>query len=116
MTTDQTEVIFFREEKTEQGAIVHKLADLHVRTIDTADKKVHCNRHFSVTLMTTKGHRRLYFLTHAHMLDGIEYLLRAQGFETRISQYKYKKDLPDNEVNYRWLAKHQSTKEVVEVK
>ena len=99
MTAEETEVVFFRNSKTEKGAIVHKLANLHITTIDSADKKVLCNRHFGITLSTTKGRRRLYFLSHALMLDSIDYLLRAQGFETRISQYNFKKDLPDNEVN-----------------
>ena len=116
MIADETEVVFFRNERTEKGSIVHKLKDLHVSSIDTANKKVLCNRHFGITLSTTKGHRRLYFLSHDHMLDGIDYLLRAQRFETRLSQYKFKKDLPENEVNYRWLAKHRNTKEVLEVK
>ena len=86
MNVEETEVYFFRQSKTERGAIVHKLAELHITTIDTADKKVLCKsrRHFGITLATMKGHRRLYFLSHALMLQGIDYLLRAQGFDSRI--------------------------------
>ena len=84
MNVEETEVYFFRQSKTERGAIVHKLAELHITTIDTADKKVLCKRHFGLTLSTAKGHRRLYFFTYAKMIDGLDYLLRAQGFSNRI--------------------------------
>lgn len=49
------------------------------------------------------------------MIDGINYLLRAQGFGNRVSQYKFKKDLPYNEINSRWIAVHARTKELFEV-
>ena len=117
MDTSETEVFFYRESRTEKGVIVHKLSELHVATIDTADRKVLCRsrRHFGITLSTVNGHRKLYFLSHQLMLDGINYLLRAQGFENRISQYKFKKDLPNNEINTRWTAVHTRTKELFEV-
>ena len=50
MTAEGTEVVFFQKTKTERGALVHKLAEIHFATIDTADKKVLCDRHFGITL------------------------------------------------------------------
>lgn len=101
MDTDDTKVYFFRRSKTEKGAIKHVLSELHITSIDTAEKKVLCKsrRHFGMTLTTVNGHRRLYFLSHQMMLEAIDVLLRAQGFKKRIAQYKFQKKLPDNEIN-----------------
>ena len=118
MDTSDTQVFFFRKAKTEKGVLVHELADLHISSIDSPEKKVLCKsrRHFGIQLSTTTGHRKLYFLTHQMMLDGIDYLLRAQGYNKRINQYKFRKYLANNEINDRWLAKHRRTNEVFEVK
>ena len=53
----------------------------------------------------------MYFMTYQHLLDGVEYVLRAQNFPSRISQYDLQKKLPEDEVSERWLAKHKLTGE-----
>ena len=117
MDTSETEVFFYRHSRTEKGVIVHQLKQIHVASIDAEDRKVICTsrRHFVITLSTVTGHRKLYFLSHKLMLEGINYLLHAQGFQKRISQYVFKKYLPHNEINTRWIAVHRRTKECFDV-
>ena len=69
--------------------IVHALADLHICSIDTPDCKVLCrsSRHFGCKIATSTGHRNIFFLTYAQMLEGVKNLLWSQNFPNRASQY-----------------------------
>ena len=59
-------VCFNMSQRSEIGALVHDLGNMHVSTIDTADKKVVCrsSRHFGCKISTRQGHRNLFFLSY----------------------------------------------------
>ena len=95
MEAEAGAVYFFRIKREEKGTIVHDLSNLHVTSIDSPDKKVLCKsrRHFGMLITSSEGHRKLYFLSYDMMLKGISYLLEAQNFDSRISQYVFIKPL-----------------------
>ena len=55
-------------------------------------------------------------MTYGHLLAGVDYVLRAQNFQSRIEQYNFQKRLKDDEVSERWLAKHKLTGETFLIK
>jgi len=118
MEVEDATVYFFRGQRSDDGTIVHELQNMHITSIDTPDKKVLCKskRHYGISLSTTQGHRKLYFLNYELMLQGIDFLLQQQGFTSRLDQYDMKKKLPGNDFNECWLSKHKLTGEAVIVK
>jgi len=50
------------------------------------------------------------------MLDGIVYLLAAQNFPKRMSQFRKVEQLPANSFNERWIVKHELTGKKLELK
>ena len=77
--------------------IEHKLAHARITSVDSREHKILCRqkRHFCITLKDDKTgkNRKLYFMTYDRMLEGASYILAAQGFEQRVSQYKVLKRL-----------------------
>ena len=45
------------------------------------------------------------------MLAGVDYVLRAQKFHSRLAQYSLLKRMEDEEVSERWIGKHRLTGE-----
>jgi hypothetical protein len=86
MEADAGRVYFFRAQRSDKGTIEHELANMHVISIDSPDVKVLCKsrRHYGISIATVNGHRKLYFLSFTHLIQGVDYLLRAQNFSKRI--------------------------------
>ena len=111
-------IYFYRLRKEDKGTITQNLTNTHITSIDSQEKKVLCKsrRHFGFTLSNEQGHRKLYFMTWQLMLAGVEYVLKAQNFASRTQQYTFTRQLPDNQVCDRWLAKHMLTGETFMIK
>ena len=79
MEADSKQVYFYRTRIQDRGTIEHDIARMHITSIDSPEKKVLCKsrRHFGFTISNEKGHRKLYTLSYQHLLQGIDYLLRA---------------------------------------
>ena len=77
MEAENGAVHFYRRSKTERGAVMHNLSEMHISTTDTQDKKVldESRRLFGIILWSKSGHRKIYFLSHALMITGLEYLV-----------------------------------------
>jgi hypothetical protein len=98
MEAEGPTIYFYRLTRGEKGTISQNLPNTHITSIDSAEKKVLCKsrRHFGFTLSNEQGHRKLYFMTYQLMLAGVDYVLRAQHFESRLEQYTFTRQLPDN--------------------
>jgi len=118
MEADSETLYFYRLRRADKGTIAHGLLNTHITSIDTPEKKVLCKsrRHFGFTLSNEAGHRKLYFMTFNHLNAGVDYVLRAQNFPSRIAQYQLQKKLRDDEVSERWIAKHKLTGETFMIK
>ena len=63
------------------------LSQVRVTSIDSSERRALCKkkRHFGITLLEVGGYnRKLYFMTHEKMLEGLRYILAAQGFKNRL--------------------------------
>ena len=61
----------------------HALTQARVTSIDSPERRVLCKskRHYGINLQELGGwNRKLYFLTYQKMLEGVRYILAAQGF------------------------------------
>ena len=87
----------------------HELGRIHVYSFDSPNTKVYCQseRHFGCRISTPTSHRSLFFLSHQQMLDGVHFLLQAQNFASRTSQYTKVKQLFSANPNAEsWLVRH----------
>lgn len=91
--------------------ITDDLKRSRISSIDSPTKKLLCKnrRHFGLSIVTSVGHRKLYFLTYEQMVKSVDYILLAQKYKKRIDQYKFIEQLPNNEVSDRKLVKHRQS-------
>ena len=94
---DNKQIVFISNEKTQQpeaasssnvAEVSHDLTGSRVTSIDTPSQRFVCksNRHYGVVLNQIGGKlkRKLYFMTYQQMLEGVRFILDAQGFSHRV--------------------------------
>ena len=98
--------------------IVHYFNDLHIRTCDTANYKASdaLHKHYCLVLEHKNAHQMLYFIDFATMTETANAIVRHQGFQSRVAQYRTKAELRCFSFGDRYLARHISSRQFYELR